>query len=119
MDVIMPESTPAEAVQKQQQKDADRLAERLGHVSVGDLTVSYTLEKSATVLPGLVVRFIAVAVLFRLNSAKKWRLALEQETAAGAGETLAGDRGTGRVDREGAPSTGFRHRCSWIRSVGR
>ncbi|MHB8901865.1 MAG: hypothetical protein ACYC6Y_24175, partial [Thermoguttaceae bacterium] len=29
-------------------------------------------------LPGLLVRFIALAVVFRLNSAKKWRLALEQ-----------------------------------------
>lgn len=75
----MPESTPAEDVQEQQQKDASRLMERLERVSVPDLTVSYTLEKSATVLPGLLTRFIAVAVLFRLNSAKKWRLALEQE----------------------------------------
>lgn len=75
----MPESTPAEAVQEQQRKDASRLMERLSQVSVPDLTVSYTLERSATVLPGLLVRFIVVAVLFRLNSAKKWRLALEQE----------------------------------------
>ena len=75
----MPESTPAEAVQEQQQKDASRLMERLSQVSVPDLTVSYTLEKSAIILPGLLTRFIAVAVLFRLNSAKKWRLALEQE----------------------------------------
>jgi hypothetical protein len=50
MDAVMPESTPAEAVQKQQQKDAARLVERLEQVSVPDLTVSYTLEKSATVL---------------------------------------------------------------------
>ena len=50
MDTVMPESTPAEAVQKQQQKDATRLVERLEQVSVPDLTVSYTLEKSATVL---------------------------------------------------------------------
>lgn len=75
----MPESTPAEAVQKQQQKDATRLVERLEQVSVPDLTVSYTLEKSATVLPGLLARFVTVAVLFRLNSAKKWRLVLEQK----------------------------------------
>ena len=79
MDTVMPESTPAEAVQKQQQKDATRLVERLEQVSVPDLTVSYTLEKSATVLPGLLARFVNVAVLFRLNSAKKWRLALEQK----------------------------------------
>ena len=41
MDTLMPESTPAEAVQKQQQKDAKRLVERLEQVSVPDLTVSY------------------------------------------------------------------------------
>ncbi|MBN1910982.1 MAG: hypothetical protein JW818_14650, partial [Pirellulales bacterium] len=75
----MPESTPAEAVQEQQRKDAQRLTERLTQVSVRDLTIRYTVEKSATVLPGLLVRFIVVAVLFRLNSGKKWRLALEQE----------------------------------------
>ena len=75
MDVIMPELTPAGAVQEQQQKDASRLMERLSQVSVPDLTVSYTLEKSAIILPGLLTRFIAVAVLFRLNSAKKWRSA--------------------------------------------
>lgn len=70
----MPEMTPAEAVQEQQQKDARRLVERLEQVSVPDLTVSYTLEKSATVLPGLLARFVAVAVLFRLNSTKKTNL---------------------------------------------
>ncbi len=57
---------------------------RLEQVSVPDPTVSYTLEKSATVLPGLLARFVAVAVLFRLNLAKKWRLALEQKVLAEA-----------------------------------
>ena len=55
------------------------LVERLEWPSVPNLTVSYTLEESATVLPGLLVRFVALAVLFRLNSPKKWRLTLEEE----------------------------------------
>ena len=78
----MPTSPPAnaaEAIQRQQQKDAERLGERLEQIAPADLRISYTLGKSSVVLPGLLVRLITLAVLFRLNSAKKWRLALEEE----------------------------------------
>jgi hypothetical protein len=76
----MPESTPAdpaEAVQNQQQRDARRLLERIGQLEFADLTVNYTLQKSSVVLPAVLLRFLTLAVLFRLNSAKKWRLALD------------------------------------------
>jgi len=69
---------PAEAVRDQQERDAQRLLKRLQRISPGDLRINYTLEKSAIVLPGILVRLLALAVLFRLNSAKKWRLALEE-----------------------------------------
>ena len=74
----MPSSTQsdaAEAVQGQQQLDAERLLQRLEQINVADLAVNYRLEKSSVVLPAVLVRLLALAVLFRLNSAKKWRLA--------------------------------------------
>ena len=72
------DASAAEAVQEEQQRDAEELFERLQQLAVGDLTINYTLEQSSVVLPGVLVRFLTVAVLFRLNSAKKWRLALDQ-----------------------------------------
>lgn len=68
---------PGQAVQRKLQEDAQRLFERLKQIPVPDLTVNYTLEKSSVILPGVLVRFLVLAVLFRLNSAKKWRLALD------------------------------------------
>ena len=76
----MPNSAPldpAEAVRDQQRRHAQRLLERLQQIAPGDLTINYTLEKSAVVLPGILVRLLTLALLFRLNSPKKWRLALE------------------------------------------
>ena len=66
----------AEAIQNQQQLDAERLLERLEQINLADLTVNYRLEKSSVVLPAVLVRLLTLAVLFRLNSPKKWRLAL-------------------------------------------
>jgi len=80
--VTMPNRTrsdAAESIQKQQQLDADRLLERLEEICVADLTVNYRLERASVVLPAVLVRFLTLAVLFRLNSPKKWRLVLEQE----------------------------------------
>jgi len=73
----LPES--AEAVQKRQQEDAERLFERLNAIHVPDLTVNFTLQASSVVLPGVLIRFVALAVLLRLNSAKKWHVALQQK----------------------------------------
>jgi len=70
---------PAEAVEKRQQEDAQRLVRRLDAIHLPDLTVKYTLQQSSVVLPGLLIRFVALAVLFRLNSAKKWHVALHQK----------------------------------------
>jgi hypothetical protein len=70
---------PAEAVQRKQQLDAQRLFERLEQIQVPDLTVNYTLEQSSAILPGVLLRFLTLAVLFRLNSAKKWHLALDEQ----------------------------------------
>lgn len=50
----MPTSTDAgaaEAVQDQQQRDAEELFERLEQITVGDLTINYTLQKSSVVVP--------------------------------------------------------------------
>ena len=69
----------AKTIRNRQQGDAKRVLERLQRVDTPDLTISYTLHKSAVVLPGVLVRFIALAVLFRLDSPKKWRLALSRE----------------------------------------
>ena len=66
------------AVRSRQQHDAQRLLERLQQVDTPDLKISYALHKSSVVLPGILVRFLALAVLFRLNSPKKWRLALQK-----------------------------------------
>ncbi|MCP4895694.1 MAG: hypothetical protein GY906_01865 [bacterium] len=74
-----PLADPAVAVQNRQRRDAERLIERLQPIATRDLTINYTLEKSAVVLPGILVRLLTLAVLFRLNSAKKWRLALEEK----------------------------------------
>ena len=69
---------PAEAVRRKQQLDAERLIERLGRLPVPDLTIHYTLQESAVVLPGVLVRLVTLAVVFRLNSAKKWNAALNE-----------------------------------------
>ena len=68
-----------DVVRKRQQEDAERLLERLQEIDTPDLRISYALHKSSVVLPGMLVRFLTLAVLFRLNSPKKWRLALEQD----------------------------------------
>jgi hypothetical protein len=70
---------PAEAVRQQQQQDARRLFGRLESLVIADLTIHYTLANSSVILPALLVRFIVLSVLFRLNSAKKWRVALGEE----------------------------------------
>jgi hypothetical protein len=56
-------SGPAQAVQGQQQRDAETLFQRLGELEVTDLTVHYTLERSAVTLPAVLVRFVTLAVL--------------------------------------------------------
>ncbi len=71
-----PSPDPAQAVQRKQQLDAERLFQRLEQLQVADLTVNYTLEQSSVIIPGVLVRFFVLAVLFRLNSAKKWYAAL-------------------------------------------
>ena len=68
---------PALAVQRQQQQAAERLLQRLEEVQVHDLTLHYCAEHSHVVLPGVLIRFLVVAVLFRLNSMKQWHMALE------------------------------------------
>ncbi len=65
-------------VQRKQQEDARELLERLESVQPADVTVNYTLEKSSATLPGILVRFVVLAVLFRLNSPKKWRVVLDK-----------------------------------------
>ena len=97
----MPESTPAEAVQKQQQKDATRLVERLEQVSVPDLTVSYTLEKSATVLTRPPRAFRCRGRLVPAELGQEVAVGSGAETAARSSAALAGNRGTGRFCREG------------------
>jgi hypothetical protein len=71
-----PSFEPAEAVADRQQQDAERLVGRLAEIRIADLPVHYTLQQSSVVLPGILVRLLALAVLFRLDSAKKWHLAL-------------------------------------------
>lgn len=81
----MPDSSPrdpAEAVRQRQQQDAEGLFERLEQVQVPDLTINSTLVGSSVILPGLLIRFVAASVLFRLNSAKKWRLVLREQWLA-------------------------------------
>ena len=70
---------PGQAVQRKQQLDAERLLDRLEQIQVQDLTIHYSLEASSVTLPGVLVRFLALAVLFRLNSAKKWHMVLRRE----------------------------------------
>ena len=55
------------------------MLERLEKINPADLTINYTLHRSSVVLPGILVRLLTLAVLFRLNSPGKWRLALEQK----------------------------------------
>jgi len=69
----------SEAVQHKQQLDAERLLDRLRQTQVQDVTISYSLEESSVTLPGVLIRFLVLAVLFRLDSAKKWHLALRRE----------------------------------------
>ena len=81
----MPNSSlrdPAEAVRQRQQQDAERLFERLEQVQVSDLTINSTLAGPSVILPGLLIRFVAASVLFRLNSAKKWRVVLHEQLLA-------------------------------------
>lgn len=73
------QSGPAQAVQGQQQRDAETLFQRLRELEVTDLTVHYTLERSSVTLPAVLVRFVTLAVLFRLDSAKKWHAVLGQQ----------------------------------------
>ena len=70
------QSGPAQAVQGQQQRDAETLFQRLRELEVTDLIVHYTLERSSVTLPAVLVRFVTLAVLFRLDSAKKWHAVL-------------------------------------------
>jgi hypothetical protein len=73
------ESDPASAIQSQQRQNAERLFQRLEEVPVQDLVIHYSLEQSSVTLPGALIRFVAIAVLFRLDSAKKWHLALHRQ----------------------------------------
>lgn len=68
---------PAQAVQEKQQRDAARLFQRLEHIPVQDLSIHYSLQHSSITLPAALIRFLAVAVLFRLDSMKKWHLVLQ------------------------------------------
>jgi hypothetical protein len=70
---------PAEAVRHKQRLDAECLFGRLEQIHLPDLTVNYTLENSSVTIPGLLVRFLTLAVLFRLNSPKKWQAALRRQ----------------------------------------
>jgi len=69
---------PAEAVRRKQQLDAERFFERLGQTHLPDLIVNYTLENSSVTIPGVLVRLLTFAVLFRLNSPKKWHVVLRE-----------------------------------------
>jgi hypothetical protein len=74
-----PPVDPAAIIQRQQQQNAGRLFQRLEQVQVQDLVVHYCLEQSCVTLPGTLIRFLAVAVLFRLDSAKKWHMVLHRQ----------------------------------------
>ncbi len=69
---------PAEAVRRKQRLDAECLFQRLEQIHLPDLTVNYTLENSSVGIPGVLVRFLTLSVLFRLNSPKKWHAALRE-----------------------------------------
>ena len=43
-----------------------------------DLSIHYSLDRSCVRLPGVLIRFLAVAVLFRLDSMKKWQMVLHK-----------------------------------------
>jgi hypothetical protein len=75
---------PAEEIRSKQQRDAARLLRRLEQIPVSDLSVYYRLEGSCATLPGTLIRFLVVAVLFRLDSAKKWHLVLSRKLLPGA-----------------------------------
>lgn len=74
-----PAVDPALAVQRRQQQNAERLFQRLEQVQVHDLVVHYCLERSSITLPGVLIRFLAVAALFRLDSMRKWHMVLHQQ----------------------------------------
>ena len=74
-----PSPDPAQAVQRKQQLDAEQLFQRLEQLQVADLTVNYTLEQSSVIIPAVLIRFLVLAVLFRLNSAKKWHAVLDKQ----------------------------------------
>jgi len=67
---------PGQAVGDKQRRDAERLLNRLQQIRVSDLTIHYRLEGSSVTLPGVLIRLLVLAVLFRLNSARKWHLVL-------------------------------------------
>jgi hypothetical protein len=70
---------PALAIQGQQRRAAERLFQRLEQVQVQDLFLHYSLEQSCVTLPGALIRFLAVAVLLRLDSMKKWHWVLHKQ----------------------------------------
>jgi hypothetical protein len=69
---------PGQAVRDKQQQDAERLVNRLRQIELSDLTIHYRLEESSVRLLGVLIRWLVLAVLFRLNSAKKWHLVLRR-----------------------------------------
>ena len=75
----MSQSSPAEAVQARQQRDAESLFQRLREIEVRDLSVNYTLERSSVTLPAVLIRLVTLAVLFRWDSAQKWHACLGQQ----------------------------------------
>ncbi len=42
-------------------------------------TVNHRLEQSSVIIPAVLIRFLVLASLFRLNSAKKWHTALDKQ----------------------------------------
>lgn len=78
----MPSSSlgdPAQAIQQKQQLDVQRLLNRLEQIEFKDLTVRYSLAQSSVTLPSVLFRFLVLAVLFRLDSAKKWNSVLRRK----------------------------------------
>lgn len=69
---------PALKIQRKQRGDAEHLLAQLEQLSIEDLPIHYRLESSSVVLPGALIRFLVVAVLFRLDSMKKWHLVLSR-----------------------------------------
>ncbi len=48
-------------------------------MQLADLTVNDTREQSSVIIPAVLIRFLVLASLFRLNSAKKWHTALDKQ----------------------------------------